>query len=205
MADATTPQNDPMKGLTPEQHGALYMQIAAMRDAALLLRDLAPEDAVAVAAYALHEVAAMQPEEGTEFPAPIEAAVTAASFAVDHLTGTPYARPAEGTNPFARKGNDNETCASEASDDAAWTEGFVDALLKHSIQPPFGVLLTVEFVLHYVSRGPDLRVEDRAGENKLGLSPIPASPELRAIAGALLANYLQAMQAVTTDLPPPSP
>ena len=195
---------DVLSSLDASQQGALFMQVTAMRDATILLLGLTPEDAVAVAAYILHEVAAMVTPEGAELPATVEAAREAASFAVDNLEGSAYARPAEGKNPLARTDEHGEMCASEASDAAAWTEGFVDNLLLFSINPPFGVLITVEFLLHYVSRGPELREADRMGDNKLGIPPVQSSPELRVIAGALLSNYLNAMASLTADLAPPA-
>ena len=180
---------------TPEQQTEQLALAVATVDAGRLLQWLSPTDSLAIACYALGEIAAYRPPEGVALDERAEILIGVAKFTADGLVGTPYARPAEGTNPLARTLPDGEMSDSEASDDGAWAENFIDMNLSIGLLPLGSTMLTAELMLHYVARGDELDVNDRMGDNKLGLAPLASPPETRAAAQAVLANHLMAMQA----------
>lgn len=186
--------------LTPEQtlqQAIVYSQVAAMRDAAVLLRGLTPDDALAIAVYTLYGVAGYQFPEGDQ-PSPMtEALMASAAFAIEALEGTRYHRPAEGDNPLARRDEVGQMLDSEASDDGSWAESMMDNVLTYGLMVPDSTMVMVEVMLHYLARGPELRV-DVFDENRIQLkTPVPSSEDVRGFANAILANFRAAMQTLS--------
>lgn len=192
--------NPPLTSDQTIQQLIVYSEVTAMRDAAVLLLALSPEDALAIAIYAVQSVGSYELPDGVKASPVADALMASAAFAFDGLKDTRYHRPTDGgDNPLARHDEDGQMLASEASDEAAWAESMVDAVLAHGLLPPNSMMLTVEAMLHYLARGHELRL-DAPEDNRLNFpAPIAASDEVRGFAAVILNNFRTAMQALSSS------
>jgi hypothetical protein len=177
-----------------------YARLVSAFDAKRLLVSLTPDDALSVAIYGLHLLTPGVTRDGEPIKPLIEVIVLASRYMTENLAGTRYHR-GETLNPLAAAEN-GIMLQSETSDDGAWADEMMEkVIIANGFLSPGSAMLTITKVLHYLSRGEELNLDDRTGDNDLGLDKkLAPSDEVRGVATMLLANFKQVMDAAETGL-----
>lgn len=176
-------------------------RVVSAVDAKRLLASLTTDDALSVCCYGLYLLTPGFTKDGEALKPLVEVIVLAARYMTENLIGTRYHRGGEIQNPLALREGDM-ILNSETSDDGAWAdETMENMIIAHGYLSPGSAMLTITKMLHYLSRGPDLDIDDRTGDNDLGLEErLAPSTDVRGIATMLLANFKQVMDSAEIGL-----
>ena len=162
-----TDAKDSKKALEEAQSAEAHF--FALHSARLLLLSLEPRDALCAAVYACRELADMAAPEGKEL-LPLLALIRDANRKMlESIQSVPEA-------------------SLDASDDAAWSEGFVEAFALHAPRSPGSLMVLVECVLHYLGG-------NTAADNPLSLPSLTVPPDVQRLAHHLLSAYRKVMKA----------